>query len=499
MQFSISNAKEEMGKRAADTAAQLLRSAICQNGSARLLLATGASQIPFFEAILREDVDWSKVEMFHLDEYIALPPSHPASFRRYLAERFVSKVSLKAAYLIDGEGNPADVIANLQEVLAAAPIDVALVGFGENAHIAFNDPPADFNANASYMVVELDERCKAQQVSEGWFHTLGEVPSQAITMTVAQIMKSKAIISVVPGANKAQALRDTLCAPAPDQMIPATILQGHPCWYLYADREAASLLPQEMTTAVELKQYRQILAGTFDKILGEYDFICKAADILAEAVASGGLINVVGTGGHSTMAAEELLWRAGGLAAVNALLDPGLTLVHGAKRSNVVERTEGYGLTLFDNYNLGRTEGEVLIIVNAYGINAMTIDMALEAKRRGMKTIGITSRSFADTVPQGVKSRHSSGKNLYEIVDVFVNCHLPYGDAVIPIEGVSQKVAPTSTFCNSFTLHCVMIETVKKLLELGAEPPVWMSANLPGGDEANKRWEEQYMPRVKHL
>lgn len=249
----------------------------------------------------------------------------------------------------------------------------------------------------------------------------------------------------------------------------------------------------------EIRQYKDTVINIFNKIEGEIESIQKAAILMADAIQRDDVIHVVGTGGHSCMAAEELMWRAGGLAPINAVLDAGVNLVHGAKRSNIIERCEGYGLTIFESYGMGKKDGEVIIIANAYGINAMTIDVALEAKRRNMSVIAVTSQSFADNVPAGTKARHSSSQNLYQLADVFVNCNLPYGDAVVEIDGFGQKVAPTSTLCNAFTVNCLVIETVKLLAQRGVTPPVWMSANLPGGDEANKAMEEKYFGRVKHL
>jgi uncharacterized phosphosugar-binding protein len=245
--------------------------------------------------------------------------------------------------------------------------------------------------------------------------------------------------------------------------------------------------------------YRNTITEIMDEILGEIETIQKASRVVAESIAKEDPIHVIGPGGHSNMAAEEVLWRAGGLAPINAILDPGTNLIHGAKRSNFIERTPGYALKVLDAYRVGRTPGEVIIIVNAYGVNAMCIDTVLEAKRRKMITIGITSRSFADVLPQNHPSRHPSGKNLYQEVDYFLNCHLPYGDAVVEIKGCIQKTGPTSTFCNVFTINLLMIETVKRLMEKGVQPPLWMSANLPGGDEANRSLEEKYIPRIKHL
>ena len=245
--------------------------------------------------------------------------------------------------------------------------------------------------------------------------------------------------------------------------------------------------------------YKNTIIDILNKISGETEMIQKAAKVVAESIAREEPVHVIGPGGHSNMAAEEVLWRAGGLAPMNAILDAGTNLIHGAKRSNIIERTPGYAIKVLDAYRVGKKPGEVIIIVNAYGINSMCIDTALEAKRRRMITIGITSKSFADLVPKDHPSRHPTGKNLYQEVDYFLNCHLPYGDAVIEIEGCPQKVGPTSTFCNAFTINLLMAETVKELVAMGIEPPVWMSANLPGGDEKNRKLEEKYITLIKHL
>lgn len=247
----------------------------------------------------------------------------------------------------------------------------------------------------------------------------------------------------------------------------------------------------------EIRRYKEILIDLFDQIEAGEEKIREAAALMADAIQQDRLIYVVGTGGHSNMAAEEMLWRAGGLVPVNAMLDAGTNLIHGAKRSNIVERTPGYGQTLFNMYGL--RQGDLLIIANAYGINSMSIDMAQEARRRGIKTIGVTSTSFCKLVPKNSPSRHPSGENLYEIVDVFVNCCLPEGDCMAEIDGMDQKVAPTSTFCNAFAINCLVIETCRTLKERGVNPPVWMSANHPDGDKWNKSFEEKYFSRVKHL
>lgn len=249
----------------------------------------------------------------------------------------------------------------------------------------------------------------------------------------------------------------------------------------------------------EIREYKEAIFGCMNQIEREEQSILAAARLMADAIERDQLIHIIGTGGHSNMAAEEVFWRAGGLAPMNALLDSGINLCNGARRSNIVERCEGYAKTLFDSYHLGKEKEEVLIIATAYGVNAVTIEMAMEAKKRGMKVIAVTARAFADHLPKDAAARHSSGQNLYEMADVFVDVHLPYGDAVIQFDGLPQRVASVSTYCNAFALHCMEIETVKMLLERGIEPPVWMSANLPGGHEANRRYEEKYGPRMRHL
>lgn len=248
-----------------------------------------------------------------------------------------------------------------------------------------------------------------------------------------------------------------------------------------------------------IQQYSDAVHAALARILADRAAIEAAAAPIAKAIADDKLVHVIGPGGHSNMAAEEVLWRAGGLAPINAILDAGTNLIHGAKRSNVIERTPGYAQSVLDAYRVGREPGEVIIIANAYGINAMCIDTVMTARERGMTTIGITSRDFADNLPADHPSRHPSGKNLYQEVDFFVNCHLPYGDAVVEIDGAAQKTGPTSTMCNVFTINLLMIETVRQLVALGVDPPLWMSANMPGGDAANRVNEERYIPRVRHL
>ena len=198
MKICVLKTSGEMAREAAAETAEAINRTIRERGEARILLSTGESQIESLGCLTRMEVSWDKVTMFHLDEYMNLPESHKASFRKYLKERFIDVVKPKMAYLVDGEGDVEANIADLTRALREAPIDVALVGIGENGHIAFNDPPADFDTEAAYKIVNLDDRCKQQQVNEGWFASLDEVPAQAITMTVPQIMKCRTIVTIVP-------------------------------------------------------------------------------------------------------------------------------------------------------------------------------------------------------------------------------------------------------------------------------------------------------------
>ena len=245
MNINISRTSGEMAQIAAACAAQAINRTIAQNGEARILLSTGESQIEAIRYLTEMEVEWDKVVMFHLDEYINLAETHKASFRKYLKERFIQVVNPKKAFLVNGEGNVEENIAILTEELEKAPIDVALVGIGENAHIAFNDPPADFETDKAYIIVNLDQTCKQQQVNEGWFGSLDEVPAQAISMTVPQILKSRTIVTIVPGIRKGDAIQKTLSAETVTNLVPATILKTHPDWNLFLDGDSASkAIPQ---------------------------------------------------------------------------------------------------------------------------------------------------------------------------------------------------------------------------------------------------------------
>ena len=240
MKVKVSKNSKELGKEAAALAARILNKCIAEKGKARLVLSTGASQFETLIALLKVDVDWSKVEMFHLDEYINLPESHPASFRKYLKERFVNLVKIKKVYFVNGEGDVKQNIKELTDKLRKEPIDLGLIGIGENGHIAFNDPPADFGTKEAYLVVDLDENCKKQQVREGWFPTVDDVPKQAISMSVYQIMQCNAIISSVPYKIKANAIKLMLESDL-TSMIPATMLKTHKDATVFLEEESASL------------------------------------------------------------------------------------------------------------------------------------------------------------------------------------------------------------------------------------------------------------------
>ena len=244
MKYSIANDKVQLGATAADDGAELIRAALARRGRAGIIVATGASQFEMFESLVdAPDIDWTNVTAFHLDEYVALPVHHPASFRLYLWRRFVSRLPLplKAFHYINGEGDCDATCRELGAVIRRHSIDVAFIGIGENGHLAFNDPPADFDIEDPYLVVELDEACRGQQVGEGWFTTVDEVPTHAISMSIRRIMKSKAIVCSVPDRRKARAVRDAVEGPVtPD--VPASILQRHDRATLYLDKDSAALL-----------------------------------------------------------------------------------------------------------------------------------------------------------------------------------------------------------------------------------------------------------------
>lgn len=251
MNLKVFDDKYLLASAAERQAATAIRNAVREHGSARIIAATGAAQFEFLDRLTKAaEVDWKNVEMFHLDEYIGLPATHPASFRKFLLDRLINKVGIVRHHLLDGEADPQEVIAEVTAEIRKAPIDIAFVGIGENGHLAFNDPPADFETEEAYIVVELDEACRRQQLGEGWFKTLEDVPRRALSMTVRQVLKAKEIVAIVPDARKAQAVAKCFGGEI-SPMAPASILRTHPNAFVYLDKNSAALLRPEVRTAVE--------------------------------------------------------------------------------------------------------------------------------------------------------------------------------------------------------------------------------------------------------
>ena len=243
MEIVIGKDTKEMGKEAGISAGRVIRNAITERGIANIILATGTSQFETLNQLIADEgIDWSNVVMFHLDEYIGLPITHPASFRKYLKERFLTKVPpLKAAFLIDGETDANSECERLGKLISKHAIDVALVGIGENGHLAFNDPPADFDSEKPYIIVDLDDQCVQQQFGEGWFPSINDVPRKAISMSVKQIMRSKQIICSVPDSRKAVAVKNSIENQV-SNLYPASILQTHANCTIFLDPSSAALL-----------------------------------------------------------------------------------------------------------------------------------------------------------------------------------------------------------------------------------------------------------------
>lgn len=242
MQLRLFSNKIALGRAAAAQAAHAIRTAIASRGRARILAATGGSQFEFLAALTQErDIAWSEVEMFHLDEYVGLPGDHPASFQAYLRDRLIAPTGLFRHHLIDGMRDPEELCREMGDLLAAAPIDVAFAGIGENGHLAFNDPPADCITTRPYLVVNLDEACRRQQVGEGWFSSLDEVPARAISISIHQLLQARTIVCCVPDARKAAAVQRCLEGPV-SPLAPASLLRTHADTTIYLDLNSAALL-----------------------------------------------------------------------------------------------------------------------------------------------------------------------------------------------------------------------------------------------------------------
>jgi glucosamine-6-phosphate deaminase len=245
LQIKIFEDKTLLGQTAAEHAANSLRKVIRAQRLARLVAATGASQFEFLDALTSApDIDWRRVELFHLDEYVGLPISHRASFRKYIQERLINKTDIAHYHLLDGEKNPQEAAKEASAAISAGPVDIVFAGIGENGHLAFNDPPADFQTEEPYIVVNLDEACRRQQVNEGWFPTMADVPTKAISMSIRQMLRANEIIVIAPDTRKAPAVKATLEGEI-SPMAPASILRQHPNVTLYLDKNSASLLAQK--------------------------------------------------------------------------------------------------------------------------------------------------------------------------------------------------------------------------------------------------------------
>ncbi len=249
MRIRVFEDRNSLGQAAAVQAAAAMKRALAERGTARIIGASAASQYEFLDELTRTPgIDWKRVELFHLDEYIGLPMSHPASFCKFLQDRLISKTGIVNAHLLNGEADSKKVIRDTGEAIRTTPVDVAFVGIGENGHLAFNDPPADFETEEPFIVVSLDDACRQQQVGEGWFPDLGAVPRQAISMSVRQVLKAREILAVVPGPKKAQAIKacfDGRISP----MAPSSILRTHANATIYLDRESAALLTPQTLAA----------------------------------------------------------------------------------------------------------------------------------------------------------------------------------------------------------------------------------------------------------
>ena len=247
MQLHIHPDKNALGAASAKLGAQAIQAAISERGSAAMVLATGSSQFETIDALVTQPVDWTKVTVFHLDEYVGIHADHPASFRRYLMTRFVNRIAgLKAFMPVEGDADDIDAhLAHLAARIAAEPIDVCFAGIGENCHLAFNDPPADFETTEPYLVVDLDAECRAQQAGEGWFATIDDVPARAISMSINQILQSQKLIISVPDERKAQAVAHAVEGPV-SNLYPASILQTHKDVSLHLDEPAARALTHKI-------------------------------------------------------------------------------------------------------------------------------------------------------------------------------------------------------------------------------------------------------------
>lgn len=254
MKFILSENAQELSNKAAEKAGEIISIALDKKGHATVMASTGFAHLKFYEALLNKPIDWSKVHFFHLDEYIGISGNHKASFRKYIRDNIKNKIGSAKIEYVNGENDPQAEIARLNKAVDGVEFDLGIIGIGENSHIAFNDPPANFETEQPYLVVSLDEVCRLQQVKEGWFESLDEVPPKAITASPGFIMKMNTIVSVVPYLAKAQAIKATLENNEIKNTVPATLLKKHNDWNLFVDKESASLLEPSFLESIIEKQ-----------------------------------------------------------------------------------------------------------------------------------------------------------------------------------------------------------------------------------------------------
>ena len=483
----------ELGALAGARAAEVIADAIQARGRARVILAAAPSQSATLDALAGSDLDFTKVEFFHMDDYLGLGADAPQGFGNWLERHFISALPTGTTFhRIDATVEPEHSAAGYAAIMGEAAFDLTLCGLGVNGHLAFNDPPADFSDPLAARLVDLDLVSRQQQVDEGHFDDLDAVPAQAITVTIPRLLNAAHVVCSVPGAVKRQAVADTL-AHDPDPLYPGTALKMHPDVHLYldpqSDPDSGPDLGAEYFTAVT-----KLMARIRDE---ERAPVQRAAELLAEQIRADRLVHVYGPGGHSNLASQEIFFRAGGLMHISAMLDEGTLISSGALRSMAIERTPGYGRIVVDNYRLG--PDDLLILVNAYGINSALIDAALRARELGVTLIGVSSRSHAERTAPDHPARHPSKANLHDLVDVHLDTKVPIGDAVITVEGALEPSGATSTFANAYTLNWLVLETLQLLAGSGVEVPMWRSGNAPGGDQANARFIDRFAGRVKWL
>lgn len=245
MKLRVFKDRPSLGKAAAEHAAAAIRRSIVERDKANIVAASAASQFEFLESLTSiPDIEWQKVELFHLDEYIGLPPSHPASFCKFLQDRLVTKTGIGHCHFLSGDEDSTEVIRRTNDAIRMSPIDAAFVGIGENGHLAFNDPPADFLTDEPYIAVALDEACRRQQVGEGWFKSLDDVPKRAISMSIRQVLQAREILAIVPGRQKANAVKAAIEGPISPE-VPASILRTHGNTTIYLDEDSSALLARD--------------------------------------------------------------------------------------------------------------------------------------------------------------------------------------------------------------------------------------------------------------